>query len=70
MTELEQENQAHSNLNDQVKEEIQNVVKITEKNKRLILTGHPDSNIKRNIMSLKTRLTVKLLTGRDFFSGY
>ena len=70
MTELEQENQAHSNLNDQVKEEIQNVVNITEKNKRLILTGHPDSNIKRNIMSLKTRLTVKLLTGRDFFSGY
>ena len=70
MTELEQENQVHSNLNDQVKEEIQNVVKITEKNKRLILTGHPDSNIKRNIMSLKTRLTVKLLTGRDFFSGY
>ena len=70
MTELEQENQAHSNLNDQVKEEIQDVVKITEKNKRLILTGHPDSNIKRNIMSLKTRLTVKLLTGRDFFSGY
>lgn len=70
MTDLDQENQAHSNLNDKVKEEIQTVVKITEKNKRLLLTGHPDSNIKRNIMSLKTRLTVKLLTGRDFFSGY
>ena len=70
MTALELENQANATLDGKAKEEIQNVIKITEKNKRLILTGHPSSDIKRNIMSLKTRLSIKLLTGRDFFSGY